>query len=171
MAKPNNKDVTVQTVYNRTITETGEVLQEERITKVRFEREPDFVKLYLKDILYLNDLPKTSNGILFQLLTVMDYDNKIQITAGFKRQIAKDLGIGENTVKQAIFNFQKKNIISKVDTGMYIVNPFYFGRGEWKNIKRLRLSIEYGDNLRSIDDITIEKIIDEQPTSQEDSDN
>jgi len=162
----NAKEVIYQTTVNTIKTDTGEVLLSETTSKRRMEREPDFIKLYLKDILYLNDLPKTTNGILYQLLTAMDYENRIQITAGFKRQIANDLGIKESTVKQAIFNFQKKEIIIKKDTGMYVVNPFYFGKGEWKNIKKLRIWIEYGGvDVRNLNSIELE-IDDEQPESE-----
>ena len=46
--------------------ETGEILQYKSETeKVFFDKEPDYVKLYLKDIVRLKELPPTSEKLLF----------------------------------------------------------------------------------------------------------
>lgn len=179
MTMTKQKDILYVRETQTVNTNTGELTLEHTITKRKVGSEPNFIKLYLQDILYLNDLPKTSNGVLYLLLKKMNYENKVEITAGGKREMAKMLNIQENTVKQTIYNFQKKNILKKVDTGLYLLNPFYFGKGEWKDIQKIRLELDYrfypanntGDSM--INAVEVEKTVgnkeNECDTSEEDT--
>lgn len=29
----------------------------------------------------------------------------------------------------------------RIETGVYMLNPFFFGRGDWKDIEKLRLGV------------------------------
>jgi hypothetical protein len=37
----------------------------------------------------------------------------------------------------------KKNIIFREDTGLYKGNPFLFGKGEWREIRELRMTVVF----------------------------
>ncbi|HDR4949177.1 TPA: replication/maintenance protein RepL, partial [Bacillus cereus] len=56
---------------------TGEIQEEEEIIDAYVDKEPDYVKLYLKDIIALNDLPKGLDKVINVLLKTMSYDNMI----------------------------------------------------------------------------------------------
>lgn len=42
-------------------------------------------------------------------------------------------------------------------TGVYILNPHYFGIGDWSSLKGLRMTIEYTEQGKNISVSTIEK--------------
>lgn len=139
----NSKTTVKQVVETNSINhQTGEVLNSvETITK-RIPNEPDYIKLYLADILYLNDMPKGMNSLLLALLKKMNYGNEIVLNSYIKKQIAEELGIKPNTINQNLSMFVKKNIFHIVGTGTYLANPFLFGRGKWEEINQLRVKME-----------------------------
>lgn len=138
------------------VNEDGEVLRTEKTTIAYVENEPDYVKMYLKDILKLKDIQKAGNDVLFAILKRIDYSNEIFLFAPVKRKIAEELNLKEVTISKSIEDLCKKEIIIRKERGVYVVNPFYFGRGKWENIKRIRLEIEYGTNGRILKQIEIE---------------
>jgi hypothetical protein len=124
--------------------QTGEIAQTER--EIRIPKEPDFVKLYLDDLVMLKDIPQWVSGILYGLLKRMNYQNEIVLNATIKKRIADDLGIAARTIDNALVTFAKKNILTRVGLGVYQANPYLFGKGEWNNIRKIRLQVEYGES-------------------------
>lgn len=122
---------------------TGEITHQITETSSYVEREPDYVKIYIQDILKLKDLPKSSNSILLSILKRMGYNHQITLIAPIKRQIAEELSVELVTISKAIESFCKKDILIRQDRGLYIVNPYFFGRGKWEDIKKIRMTIEY----------------------------
>ncbi|MBD2798788.1 hypothetical protein ID856_20225, partial [Xenorhabdus sp. 18] len=66
---------------------TGEIQEEEEIIDAYVDKEPDYVKLYLKDIIALNDLPKGLDKVINVLLKTMSYDNMIILNSFIKKQM------------------------------------------------------------------------------------
>jgi hypothetical protein len=140
-----------QEITNHAINhETGEITKETKHQISFVEREPDYIKLYISDILRLTDIPKGSNDIMLAMLKRMTYNNDIALFAPVKREIANELGLKEITISKAIELFAKKSIILRKDRGLYIINPYFFGRGKWEDIKKVRLQIEYSKEGRMI---------------------
>jgi hypothetical protein len=147
----NNTKRISQEITNHAINyETGEVTEEKKHQISYVEREPDYVKLYISDILRLTNIPKGSNDIMLSILRRMTYNNDIALFAPVKREIASELGLKEITISKAIELFAKKSIILRKDRGLYIINPYFFGRGKWEDIKKVRLQIEYSKEGRMI---------------------
>lgn len=125
------------------------VVDEEGVVKSQLresyvDKEPDFIKLYLKDLVMLNDIPKWVSGILFELLKRMEWsNNEIVLNSSIKKRIALELNITAQTIDNALGKFVKKNILKRLDSGIYQANPFLFGRGSWENIRQIRLSVTY----------------------------
>lgn len=119
--------------------ESGEILREEEILQGYGEKEPDYVKMYLKDITALKDLPKGLDKVIYELLKIMHYNNVIVLNAYLKREIANSLGYKS---VQVLSNYLGKlvnaGILFKLGTGTYEMNAQYFGRGKWENIKEIR---------------------------------
>ena len=128
--------------------EDGSLLEERKITTSFMEREPDYVKLYIKDILRLSDIPNSGNSILYAILKRMTYNNDIALYAPVKREIAMELDLKEVTVSKAIELFTNKSILIRKDRGLYIINPYFFGRGKWEEIRKIRLEIVYSASGR-----------------------
>jgi hypothetical protein len=141
-----SQEITSQSVNN----ETGEIIKEVKHQVAYVEREPDYVKLYISDIFRLTDVPKSSNDIMLAMLKRMTYNNDIALFAPVKREIAKELGLKEVTISKAIELFVKKSIFLRKDRGLYIINPYFFGRGKWEDIRKIRLQIEYSKEGRMI---------------------
>lgn len=155
------------TVLSRTTTmitdiATGDVKTESVVTRTSVPKEPDFVKLYLQDILHLRDIPSGLNSILLELLRKMNFENIVVVNAGIKRIISKNLGCAIGTIDKALTRFVKSGIMLREDTGIYLVNPFIFGKGEWKGIEKIRTTIEWTSEGRRIVKATISKSDDEK---------
>ncbi|MGM3026293.1 replication/maintenance protein RepL, partial [Bacillus cereus group sp. BC309] len=109
---------------------TGEIQEEEEIINAYIDKEPDYVKIYLKDIVALNDLPKGLDRVINVLLKVMSYDNMIILNSFIKKQMAQELGY--KTVQVLNNNINKlvnAEILFRKGTGTYQVNARYFGGG------------------------------------------
>jgi hypothetical protein len=140
-------------ISNTQINEDGVVIQKDETKTTYHGKEPNYVKLYLDNILYLSDLPKGLNSVLFALLKKMNYDNELVLNAAIKRKIAKDINLSVSRVNNAITDFVKGQLLLRVDKGLYEVNPHLFGKGEWANISKIRLNVTFdskGKTLKSV---------------------
>ena len=129
--------------------QTGELVTTHR--DAILPSEPDYVKLYLADIGILTGLPGAASSILHELLKLMDYKNRIVLNASVKREIAKELNISTKTIDNALGSLLKQNVLIRKDIGLFLGNPQLFGKGEWKNIRELRLTVQYTERGKSFE--------------------
>lgn len=128
--------------------QTGEVTQTQS-TQVRIlEKEPEYIKLYLCDIMRLEGLPIASNSLLFELLKRMSYSNEIVLVKSIREEICSTIKIADITFRKSVDKFVEKSILLKKNKGVYIANPAIFGKGSWDNVKKIRLLVEYNENGR-----------------------
>lgn len=146
-----------QQVVNNFVNENGEVLTSETITTSYVEREPDFVKLYISDILKLSDISKGTNDILLALLKRINYENEVFILSYVKEEIAKELNLKVVTVNKAVSVLSEKGILLRKARGCYLMNPYFFGRGKWENIKKIRMELVYDETGRQTFKVNIDK--------------
>lgn len=128
----------------------GQVIHKEEDRVINWGSEPNYIKVYLDTILYLNDLPKGLNGILYAFLKRMSYGNQLVVNAALKRQIAKELDLSLSSINNAISKFVKGSLLLREDTGLYKVNPHLFGKGEWKDIAKIRLEVTFDAQGKTI---------------------
>jgi hypothetical protein len=135
----------VQREFRREVVDetTGEVNLTEHITQSIVPREPDFIKLYLRDVMYLQDLPTSLNAILYQLLTWVDYEGSIIVNMARKKIISEQTKLSISTINNALSKFVKGKLLDRLDKGIYRANPYLFGKGDWKNIHRIRMQVTY----------------------------
>lgn len=127
--------------------ETGEILTHDKTLETEsFEKEPNYIKIYIDDIIRLKDVPKGMNTILLSLVKSMSYGNIIPAYKPIKDLLCKELGISTSYLNKAIDTFYQKGILIRVARGMYMADPELFGKGKWREIKSLRLMIEYNSN-------------------------
>lgn len=143
--------------------DTGEVIHSHSETeKVMYEKEPDYVKLYLRDIIRLKDLPPASEKLLMLIVKHMGYNNLFQAYKPIKLMICKQLNISINTLNNQINYLRKAGILvpmAEYGRGLYLVDPDLFARGNWNDIKNLRLIIEYNsDGTKKLSSNAPEKI-------------
>lgn len=140
-----------QSVETLVINEQGELVSKRANRTLSWGSEPTYIKLYLQDVLYLSDMPTKHSAILYELLKRATYAGdedgmQVIINASLKRRIKETLGFKNlSSVNNAITDFVKGKILYRADVGMYNFNPYLFGKGDWQDVARLRLEINYDD--------------------------
>jgi hypothetical protein len=133
---------------------TGEVISEE-VTAIRSHvpKEPNFIKLYLKDMCKLNDIPKTTNNVLNALLELCNYDNEIVLNSHIKKKIANNLDIKLQSLDNAITKLNKAEFLDRIGRGTYMLNPNIFGKGKWSDVKELQITWDYSNKGRVLEEV------------------
>jgi hypothetical protein len=114
----------------------GRLIREEQKVIYKKSREDKFVKFYVADLSGLAGVSAT--GLLYQLLSRMDYDGTVSLSVVDKRQISAELGVSLGAIDNQLQKLKKKSVIRSFDRGVFIVNPFYFARGSWAVIEKRR---------------------------------
>lgn len=133
--------------------EKGNIKSKSTNKVLTWEGEPPYVKMYLDTVLYLKDLPKGYNPVLMAILKRLPWANQSQdiaINSGVKRIMAKELGCSVSRIDHAITDFVKGELLYRVETGVYQVNPYIFGRGDWVDIAKLRLEVTFDSKGKTI---------------------
>lgn len=158
MSLPKTKIVRQQTEVTGYDKETGEITSQRKTTVSKVPNQPEFIKLYLRDILYLSDLQTNQSGLLLQLLMRMNYTNEIVLNSHVKKEIAKQLDISVGTIDNNLSKFVDGKILERIGRGVYTANPFLFGKGDWADIfhnreSKISLSIDYDINGRTFQSV------------------
>lgn len=147
------------TFFNKiTADEFGFVNSSEEATS-KIPQERPFIKLYIDDVVVLKGAPASCKGVLFSLLRFLKYDNWIiSINKYDKVQIQKEVGFATlQQVTTSLSDLKKSGILmavyseeGKLQRGVFEINPYLFGRGDWKSnfAKRStqKLSVLYNGN-------------------------
>ena len=128
---------------------SGEVLK--TYSEAILPKEPDYVKLYLESISKLNDLQGWTDPVLNELLKLMNYRNEIVLNSALKKRMAVELEISPRTIDNALSLLSKNGVILRKDTGLYLGNPHLFGKGEWRDIRELRMTVIFNKEGKKID--------------------
>ena len=71
---------------------------------------------------------------------------EVIVNSALKRRIAKELNFKNiGSISNAITDLVKGKILIRKDVGIYQFNSYLFGKGDWQDIARLRLEIDYDD--------------------------
>lgn len=150
-------------VYTEIITTTeGEVVSSKTVYKT--QSEPEYVKLYIDCVFTVKGVRKGLNPIFVAFLDYMSFADAneehggqtIYVNKAMKMAIAKKLGLGIDSINKALWEFTKHGLFKRVDVGTYQVNPNIVGRGEWKDIKNIRATFDFG-NKEIVADIVREE--------------
>lgn len=144
--KEGKKVVHLQTIETINTDENGVQINSVQQNVSSFEKEPAYVKVYLEDIGRLNGLNPSEQKLINELVFNMGYNNVVPSYKPIKQAIASKLGVSYNTVNEAIKSLHKKGILIRKARGFYIMDPNIFGRGSWKDVKKIRMTIEYDEN-------------------------
>ncbi|RZK34951.1 MAG: hypothetical protein EOO61_12750, partial [Hymenobacter sp.] len=92
------------------------------------------------------NLPAWVSGVLYELLKKMDYSNEIVLNSTVKNRIAEELNIHPKTIDNALVKFVNKKILFRQGKGVFLANPFIFGRGNWGEVEEIRVKVSYRAN-------------------------
>lgn len=147
----NKRSITYQETA-ATINEDGEML-EQNFKTISKAKEDDFIKLYLSDIGFFHRLQPNQQELLYHFLQKMTYDNLIVINKTIKEMIAKESGKSYRTVENALTRYVDTGILLRQGRGVYIANPYLFGKGRFEDIQKIRMEVVYtsgGIKLKSL---------------------
>ena len=119
--------------------------------------EPPYFKAYVTDLIYFLDISKSNYRILSAFMTHMTYDNMIHVNPIMKQEIQEGLHIKNiQSINNCFSDLCKKGLLMRIRRGSYFVNPNYFARGGWNDIKEIRSTITYNETGRMVQ-VIIEK--------------
>lgn len=136
---------------------TGELTREIREHTGYVGREPDYIKIYTDCMLVFNNMDIALSPFIVAFGRHMTYANggnpnfrcTVRTDEMVRRDVAEYCGVSDARVKQAIKAlvdaevFIPIQINGKKKRGIYFVNPWVVGKGEWKDIKALRGQFEF----------------------------
>ena len=140
---------TLQEISQTVVNDNGEVQHYSEQKVIDWGSEPNYIKLYIDDILYLKDLPTKLGNVLNALLPYAVYakeDRGVEIflNSAIKRRIISDIGYKSlGSLDNALSQLVSGEILYRHERGVYELNPYLFGKGEWKDIAKRRIEISY----------------------------
>lgn len=119
---------------------TGEVLQERSnvFSIEKLPTEPEYIKLYVTEIGRLHGLKSGHRDILLYVASMVAYDGCVMLNVRRKAQIAATLRIAAKSIDNALSEFVKAGLLIRLGRGDFELNPFLFGKGDWKSIRERR---------------------------------
>ena len=142
---------------------TGELLSDKTniIDIARMPDEPAYVKFYIEDLSFLNRLTAGETRILLYVSACANYKGEVMMPLGIKKRIATSADLSVQAVSNAITKFCSKSILKRLDVGLYELNPDYFARGKWREIRERRKTFQsvttyYPNGTRTIETNVIE---------------
>lgn len=140
------------TLYESEITTvdiaTGEVLHQETATKKNVSAEPDYIKVYYKAMMAVNNIAEIPLNFLLALSSQIGFTNGDSIlfynNKTSRRKIADFCKIGDNMVSKYLNRCKAQGILfSTEDRGTYEVNPWLIARGKWDSIRKLQANFDF----------------------------
>ena len=131
----------------------GEVTSQESSHKktYAYPKEPNFVKLYLDHLGAFNGLQTSMSPVLYEFLKYSTYADPSEENGGMilfcnkalKEMVARTCKVSLTRVDHCITEFVKKGYMVRIKTGLYQFNPFLFGKGDWRDISKIRATYDY----------------------------
>lgn len=122
---------------------TGEETQTTETKTTRLPKEPPYVKLYIDDLCSLIAIPKSLRDILLLIIKKLDYEGYITLSTRYRKEMCKTLGIKDQSLRNALTELSKFDVIKNTGRGEWFANPEYFARGEWADIYDRRNNNEF----------------------------
>ena len=119
---------------------TGELLRDETTySQTNFAAsEPAYIKLYIEDLGNLCHLTAGETKILLQIAALANYNGIVALPAGIKAEVAAVVGCKPPVVNNALTSFCNQGVLKRTAVGVYELNPDYFARGKWREIRERR---------------------------------
>jgi hypothetical protein len=142
---------------------SGEILHERsNIYSIeKLPSEPEYIKLYVNEIGRIHGLKAGHRDILLYVASMVAYDGSVVLNVRRKAQIAFTLKIATKSIDNALSEFVKTGLLIRLGRSDFELNPFLFGKGDWKSIRERQESfiarLRFGPNGIEALDIEIEK--------------
>lgn len=132
--------------------------------EVELSVEPDFAKLYLQDLAKLLSLSGGELRLLLKLAQLANYDGKVAVPIGIKREIESEVGMNVRSISNALVKLVKHEFIKNLGGSVYLISPEHIAKGRWREViakrKAFKMTVEYSEKGRTI---TTDSIEDSEP--------
>lgn len=113
-------------------TSTGEVV-----------REPDFVKVYIKDLCAINGIRGVQYSIFNFMLENMNYHNEVSFGKSTKERFLTKHQIKNQTFNNYVGNLISANLIERIGRNEFRVNKKYAVKVDWSKVQSIKWKTEY----------------------------
>lgn len=156
----NNKKRTLAQVKEITQVDSEGVVQQmtiENTFQPRVASEPHYIKEYQQDFHPFNQLKKKTKEIFKEILIYTTYNkNTIYLNQQIKVDICNKLDIAYQTMTNALTELKKSELLFYINTGLYVVNPYYYAKGEWAETRKIRDKIKISESKKSMNGKVVE---------------
>ena len=104
-----------------------------------------FVKMHRGHNVDISSLKSSDRKMLDHFLDIMNRGNKVVFTTEDRANLAKDLGVGVQTITNRIASLRKIDVIASKYGGTYMVNPAAYSR---VHVDKLTQLIEKYEELK-----------------------
>lgn len=124
--------------------ETGELIARKWITK-KAKSTDHFIKMYLEDLTQLNKLTHAEHRLLLHLSEYLEYNtNQFFLNKERREEMASITNMKPTTFNQSLTRLVKKNLLIKVSSFTYQMNPkIFFNGDELERVKILEVIHRY----------------------------
>lgn len=152
----------------------GTVQSRSTLVVSQAEREPDYVKLYLDFLVWMTKKPVIdgTGSLLFELLRRSTYAEDgmvIALNSYLKKDIAKtckpEMSLG--TLDNQLTTLVKAGILFRIGRGTYQLNPYFFGKGDWKSISKIRATVNFDATGKWVSGVKVDQ--DDEAAKKEES--
>lgn len=151
---PNKKQKTLKrSVTKSVLNESGEYTASEEVQefKAQSNSELHFGKVYYQDRQRLKNISKIQILVHLELSFYSGYNtNQVILDKTVKDDICDDLNIASSTLDNALTTLVKHQLISRIGTSKYLLNPYHMGKGNWSENRKIRDNITY--NIEYVDE-------------------
>jgi len=131
--------------------ETGELSVHHKTISYTLKKEPEFAKLYFKDICNLQLLSSSCHLVFWQIAEIMDYKtNEVVLVKSIKDKIATKLKCSIKLVEKCVDELYRKEFLFRTERSTYVVNPNYICKGTWADVEKIKMEIVYTEKGRDI---------------------
>jgi len=128
-----------QTTDTHIDTNTGEIKAIISHSVRKIENEDSFVKKYVSRLSTIKGVPLSGRDVLDCFLGIMNYDGIVDLSTATKQEICEHLSITGVGFANNITKLIKADLITRVGKGRYLVNPHYFAKGCWSDVRKQRI--------------------------------
>ena len=107
--------------------------------------EPDFVKLYIKDLCKIKGLSGIQNEMFKFMLRNMNHENLVSYGATSKKLFLNENGIKSTTFNNNISGLIDSKLIERVSKGEFRVNKKYAVKVDWTKVQEIKWETTYSE--------------------------